>query len=565
MPWLRDPELFDRNGPDLFDQADPQTLRAALAGFLAPPPADEPEPASPENLLDLLGKYQAFHDENRRPFLRLLLDPSPSPPEAAPPAGAVSPASASPGAPASPAAASPLPALSAADREQTAVFHALPLAEAAPLLSRLHYLSAGALPPQPLLRRSLALLRLEALQPSAERPVFNRFAIVNGVGWLDLCDRRGRAVELAPGRWSVYQNPAPLFLRSRHQLPLPFPQCFLPDPAQNARQIDRLRPFLPALSAPDWLLLLAWLAACCLPSFPRPLLCLLGPSGSGKSTLALLLRRLLDPSRRESLPLASPAALSQSLHDYALPIFDHLSPLAPAQLDRLCRAVSGDSLAVPQPDGDFQLFPFRRPIVLAARELPSHAPEFLDRALILPLPPPGPDRLFIEDAYWTNFYFLRPRLLGALLDLVCQALPHYQARAQKNSEALAHAQTVPSLPPALARWPAFAAWGAAVAAVLELPPDAFPSAFAAQAARVRDSLLEVEPLVDSLLALLARQPRWQGAAEDLLAALDAPASRSAVIALGIQLRRLQPIFAACGVRLGFSRNNGKRLISLEMQ
>lgn len=409
-------------------------------------------------------------------------------------------------------------------------------------------------------RESLDWLRFLAHQ-YAPRPVFDRFGYAENAHWLDLADSSGSAVRLVPSvasgsrrhpaepAWQILDHTPVAFRRHPHQLALPAPQPPAGDYAVNApARYDPLRRLFPALADSDWLLVLAWLVAALHGGFPVPMLVLVGPPGAGKTTFARLLRRLLDPSALEFLPIEfSPAALARAFSQHALPAFDNLGRLSPAQSNLFCRAVTGGGFCF----AGASLVSFRRPLLLTSLELPSLAPDWLDRALVIPLASPSVRHQ--ETYYWEDFRQQHPQLLGLLLDLFCRAL-------QLRESAQLSASSLP-------RMADFAVLGSAVAAALGHPPNVFAQGYAASQSRLAGIRLDHDPLAQALLALLASQPRWQGTAQALLQALSAldPALRLPNCThLGVALRRLQFFLPLSGVELSFQRQgqDGSRQICL---
>src|SRR2546425_1121131 len=90
----------------------------------------------------------------------------------------------------------------------------------------------------------------------------------------------------------------------------------------------------------------------------------------------------------------------------------------------LCRLASGGSFAVRQlyTDDDEVLFQATRPLLLNGIEDVISRPDLADRSIFLTLPHVADARRQSERELWRQFELGRPRIIGALLDLVVHGL-----------------------------------------------------------------------------------------------------------------------------------------------
>ena len=116
--------------------------------------------------------------------------------------------------------------------------------------------------------------------------------------------------------------------------------------------------------------------------------------------------------------------------------FDNVSSL-PAWLSD-GRLASAGSFAVRQlyTDDDEVLFQAARPLLLNGIEEVISRPDLADRAIFLTLPLVGDARRQSERELWRQFELARPRILGALLDLVVHGALGSGRRAQTFLRAL---------------------------------------------------------------------------------------------------------------------------------
>src|SRR5262249_48386394 len=104
--------------------------------------------------------------------------------------------------------------------------------------------------------------------------------------------------------------------------------------------------------------------------------------------------------------------------------FDNLSYLPAWLSDALCRLSTGGGFATRGlfTDDEEVIFDAQRPVILTGIEELATRSDLLDRAIVLHLPPLPEDRCRPEAELWAEFEEARPRILGALLDVVAGAL-----------------------------------------------------------------------------------------------------------------------------------------------
>ena len=349
------------------------------------------------------------------------------------------------------------------------------------------------------LQAAIDILEAEAFEAPPVK-LHNRFAHLDGAVWLDLADDK-HAVKVTPEGWEVVRHPPVLFRRLSHQLPLPLPE--------RGGSLQLLRPFLNLSVADDWAILRAWIIAALLGEVARPILIFHGVQGSAKTTVARLLRSLVDPCGIYSLDMGQDRAeWAQALQHHAVPVLDNLGHLKNWQENLLCRAVTGGGYtkrALYSNDDDV-LWSFRRAILITGINIPTVAPDLLDRALLINLERLSPDKRREENELWRDFEALKPKILGALLDALVGAMKHYP-------------NIKPSNP---VRMVDFYRWGAAISEALEPGgARAFEEAMARNVARQTEEVLEGDPLADAIQDLVMhRQGIWEGSPSELLNKLN---------------------------------------------
>jgi DNA primase len=416
-------------------------------------------------------------------------------------------------------------------------------------LGRAYYERHGRPPGAQAMQDALGVIEGRAVYDGPEAPVAVRIAGNDQAIYLDLADARWRAVEIKPDGWRIVDAPPVKFLRPRGVLPLPEPV--------RGGSVAELRRHVNAGSESEagseanWRLMLAWLLAAFRPRGPYPVLALHGEQGSAKSSTARVLRSLIDPN---AAPLRAEPREARDLMIAAtngwVVALDNLSWLQPWLSDALCRLSTGGGFATRElySDSGETIFEAQRPIILTGIEEVATRSDLLDRSLVLHLPPLPEERCRPEAELWDAFERVRPRVLGALLDVVAAAM-----------------RALPSVRmPRLPRMADFAVWATAAESALGWKAGTFLSTYTGNRGEANDLALDASP-VAGLLRELADAGGWKGTCSDLLARLSESAGEEATKrpawpktprALGGQLRRLAPNLRRAGIALEMSREPG---------
>lgn len=268
-------------------------------------------------------------------------------------------------------------------------------------------------------RRSLteAISTLSGLARHRNRPqeVHVRIARHSDAYYLDLGQPgNSRAVKVAVGHWEIVDKPPVLFTRAPTSQALPVPES-----GGTLRELWRFAN-IPVGARP---LVLAWLLDCLRPETPFPLLELVGEQGSGKSLTQRILRQLVDPS---SCPLRKQPKNSEEAFLGAranlIASFENVSNLPWQLQDDLCMIATGASHVARKLYTNGEEYPItaKRPIVLNCIAPVVTRSDLLDRAVSIEV-----ERITDRqsaDALLALFYQKRGSLLGALLDLMVDAL-----------------------------------------------------------------------------------------------------------------------------------------------
>jgi hypothetical protein len=310
----------------------------------------------------------------------------------------------------------------------------------------------------------------------------------------------------------------------------------------------------------DFVLVVSWLLAALRPSGPYPVLAISGEQGSAKTVLSKMLRALIDPNAApvRGLPRDERELFIAANNGHVL-AFDNISRLRPWLSDALCRLASGGGFAVRQlyTDQDEVLFDAARPVILNGIEELITRPDLADRSIFLTLPHVADARRQPERELWRQFELARPRILGALFDLVAHGL-----------------RTLPDIGvDRLPRMADFALWAAACEPAL-WRPGTFHRAYEANRRVAIECIIDADPVAACVREILAERSSWTGTAADLL---HAGAERGAdgisrertgwpknPRALAGRLRRAQTFLRVLGIDIAFGRGgrDGSRIIRM---
>jgi len=352
---------------------------------------------------------------------------------------------------------------------------------------------------------STALLILEAKAgESGPRELFNRFAMRDKGIYIDMADKRWRAVKVTADGWEILEKPTVMFRRYSHQQALP-------DPAGGGKLSDIHR-HLAIKSNDDKYLLEAYLVACAFSNVPRPAITFHGPQGASKTTTARCIKAITDPSLLGSVDLGRSAAeLAQNLDHHGVPCLDNLTSIPQWAADMLCRAITGGAFSKRElysDDSDI-IMSFTRPIIITGINIPTHAPDLLDRLLLIELERISPTKRMDEATYWSKFNDDRPRLFGALLDAIAGTLKH-----------------LPDINLArLARMADFTRIACAYAAYAGIGSKKMLAIIMRHTSRQTEEVLAADPVATAIFDFIKKEESWTGTATELLELLNQSAPK----------------------------------------
>jgi hypothetical protein len=413
------------------------------------------------------------------------------------------------------------------------------------LLKRRFHEETGGAPSSESMAAAIGVIEAKALHDAQVRAVHVRVGELDGKIYLDLCDKRWRAIEVdKTGGWRIVDRPAIRFCRTSDMRALPEPV--------KGGSIKALRPLLnirdDADGNNDFVLAVAFLLACLRGRGPYPIMVVTGEQGTAKSTRSGMLRSVVDPSkpRLRALPRDERDLVIAARRRLVL-AFDNVSGLKWWLSDACCRIASGAGFGTRQlyTDADEIVFEGARPQIFNGIEDIVDRPDFAERSIFSVCEViAGKDRLE-EEEIWAAFDEAHPSVLGALLDAVVMGLQRFPD----------------TRPPQLPRMADFAHWAIACETAL-WDEGAFITAYNANILSAVESVLEASPVAGAVRAFMANRTQWQGTSTALLVLLTTAADKRVSEsehwpdngrALSGRLRRAASFLRQTGIHINFAR------------
>ncbi len=394
---------------------------------------------------------------------------------------------------------------------------------------------------------ALNVLEGRARAGGIRHALHNRIAEHDGAIWYDLCNEEWEAVRIYPGGWQVVKNPPILFRRHTYQDAQEKPV--------SGGNINDVLQYVNVKGADQELLFLAHLVAAFIPGFPHAILYIHGPQGSAKSSLLEAVHALVDPSHIGTMSLSRNVdELKQVLdHHSAFAGFDNVSYIEEDVSDLLCRAVTGAGFSKRRlyTNGEDYICRVQANIAINGINIMAIKPDLLERSVLMELERMNPTDRKQTKELWAGFIAARPKILGAVLDAVSQAL----------------ARKPDAQPYSLYRMADYTAWCSTIAEVIGRTPEAFTAAYQRNVEEQNDTVLEAFIEARLVQDFMAGKDRWEGTATSLLGKLkelhglanekDLPKNGAA---LSRRLNVLKPALEAVGLHISASRSTERTLV-----
>lgn len=352
-------------------------------------------------------------------------------------------------------------------------------------------------------KKLISILRARAVYGDKNYDLSIRSAYNGGYLWYDLVDSKWRAIRIGIDGWEIIDNPPILFKRNIQK------EQVVPE---RGGDVFELLNFINIKDDKQRILFLISTIVNFIPHIPRPIQVYFGTQGSAKSTTSRVLKNLIDPSGIELLNLLNDTKeLTQQLHKHYLLSFDNLDMLKSETSDILCRAVTGGGLEKRKlyTDSDSVVFDFMRAVIINGINLVAVKPDLLDRSLLFELERVDEKNRKSEEDFWQGFNSAKPKILGAIFDVLSKAL------------AILPTITLNEAP----RMADFAKWGCAVAVALGYTQEQFIDAYKENCRLHNIQAIEESPVASAIVIFMSNCNKWSGTSQELLKKLKKIAIR----------------------------------------
>lgn len=352
------------------------------------------------------------------------------------------------------------------------------------------------------LRQALGVLEAKARFEGLKIELSLRVAERDGAFWYDLANDDWQAIKIEPGSWKIVDKPLPLFSKAANTAAQVIPERV------KGTEILKVLDLVNLSDEGQKLLFIVELISCLIPGIPHAVAIWHDEKGASKSTVMKIRRKLIDPAIQElQLMPKDTSELALLLSKNWMPSFDNLDGLSGTVSDILCVAATGGGISKRElyTDSDEIILSFRRCISLNGINEPATRPDLLDRAILFELRRISEDQRISESEFWRSFEEVRPKIIGAMFQVLADAMKIYQS-VKLNK---------------LPRMADFAKWGYAIGeALYQGGGEKFINAFEANRQSANDEALTGNPVAIAIVSLMNSKQQWAGTAGDLLVVLN---------------------------------------------
>jgi hypothetical protein len=258
----------------------------------------------------------------------------------------------------------------------------------------------------------------------------------------------------------------------------------------------------------DRILLKVYIISLFIPEIPHVILILHGRQGSAKSTLQTMIKLLVDPAKPKLLTIYNDVKefIQQLAHNH-IAYYDNLRK-APGWLsDESCKAVTGVGITKRKlySDDDDIVYEYKRCLGFSGINASLTEPDALDRSMMIELQRINPENRKDEKVIMTEFFELRPKLLGYIFDILAKAL-QIKATIRLND---------------LPRMADYALWGEAIARAMGYKDLEFINAYYDNIGKQNIEAIENHPLGQVIARFISeKQELLEGSPSEVLEQLQ---------------------------------------------
>lgn len=347
------------------------------------------------------------------------------------------------------------------------------------------------------------VIELMSYQSGDTRQTFLRVGQDGDNIYIDLGNDKWQCVEINAKGWQVLDKAPVSFRRNVKMSALPMPA-----------RVDDINAALLELwsliniAQEDRVLVLAWLLSAMRAHGPYPIIALLAEAGSAKTTTAKALKRLVSPyiAETRSRPKTVEDVYVAANNDWIL-IYDNLSSIPQDISDAFCRLSTGGGYATRELYENLEEIATdqQRPLIINGISDIVKKGDLMSRVLTITCPEIAAERRIDESTWERKFADARPRIMGALYELLSAVLDNLPN--VKLTE--------------LPRMADFAKLGTALdmATGIEGHDLSFAKRYSDNVSQGSITIIEQSPVYRPLYKLMQSNEKWEGTASELLEAI----------------------------------------------
>lgn len=345
------------------------------------------------------------------------------------------------------------------------------------------------------------------------------------------------------------------------------------DNEAKKEDLELLDKYLPIATQTEKDLFKSLLPVYLIPEISKPGMVVTGSPKAAKSTFCQVIKQLFDPTKIRNKGGKIPKDERDWIikcQNHAIIILDNLSYITQEQQDLICRIVTGfthEERELYTNKGLIQSYLQGVPLINGI-DFSNLKSDFLDRMLLTPLERIPAEKQIPEERFWKEFEKEAPRIRGAIIKLI--------------QEALTYIDTIPDIHKF--RLSDFARWGEAIAISRGKSAEEFRNQLEIKVKLQSDETLAQSILTEPIIRFIEEKQKWEGTATELLKQLteqefgviEGYDDKEKIIIrnvpkkwfkepqqLGAELTRIEPFIKSEGVNVKRDRTGRERKIFLE--